>query len=475
MSRLVWFRSDLRVTDNPALHYACDDQADVQAVFILCDQYVESHPIGPRKLWFIRESLKDLAVNLQKSGIELSLLRVAKARDIPAKLMAFCKEMGIKSLYCNAEYPIDEIERDRKVKASCEGADIAFRRYHDRCLIPPGMLKTGQGSVYRVFTPFSKAWKEKIKSARLEAYLAPETGRGKKAKDATRAIDQCFARCDLRPEPDHWQPGENIAQRKLEEFCDNALLEYDEQRDTPAEPGTSRLSPYLSIGSLSPKQCYLAAAARVKGDWEKHSGVNTWINELIWREFYMHIAQAFPALSRHKPMQAYTDGFPWRYDKTLFQRWCNGETGIPIVDAAMRQLNNTGWMHNRLRMVTAMFLCKNLKIDWRWGERYFMEQLIDADFCANNGGWQWSASTGTDAAPYFRIMNPVSQSERHDPDGQFIRRYVSELAELNNKDVHTGRGAAAYCDPIVDLKRSRQEAIDLFKSLKSNEATANES
>ena len=299
-----------------------------------------------------------------------------------------------------------------------------------------------------MFTPFKK---------RLLSLLTEEQ---------TRVLPAPWTLPPTPPTEERWPAGEQEAQRRLRDFTAHRIAEYHEARDLPAIPGTSRLSPYLAQGLLSPRQC-LAAARSLPGP-----GSDTWVSELIWREFYRHVLIAWPRVSRGRAFQPQTETVVWRNNSAEFDVWCRGQTGIPIVDAAMRQLLAEGWMHNRLRMVTAQFLTKNLLIDWRWGERYFMEHLIDGDLASNNGGWQWSASTGTDAAPYFRVFNPTSQSRRFDADGHFIRRYVPELAGITDRSIHepppSVRTSCGYPVPMVDLKSSRQRAIDVFKQARAS-------
>jgi len=246
---------------------------------------------------------------------------------------------------------------------------------------------------------------------------------------------------------------------------------YREQRDVPARDATSALSPYLALGVVSPRECLRAAldadgqgSLRVR---DELTGAGQWINELLWREFYKHLLVGFPRLSMGRNFRTVYDSLEWRQDDAEFRAWCTGMTGIPIVDAAMRQLKTTGWMHNRCRMIVAMFLTKNLLMDWRLGERHFMRHLIDGDLASNNGGWQWSASTGTDAAPYFRVFNPHSQSRKFDPDGGYIRRFVPELGDIDGNDIHDppplARAGAGYPLALVDLKATRQRAIAAFR------------
>jgi deoxyribodipyrimidine photo-lyase len=248
------------------------------------------------------------------------------------------------------------------------------------------------------------------------------------------------------------------------------VQDYQLARDFPAKPGTSGLSAYLVIGVISVQQAIarlqLEAGASL---WQEKSGAAVWLSELIWREFYKHILVAYPALIKHQPFQQDTAAIVWGNNQQWFQAWCDGNTGYPIVDAAMRQLNQTGWMHNRLRMIVASFLVKDLQIDWRWGEAYFMSKLIDGDFAANNGGWQWAASTGTDAAPYFRIFNPVTQSERFDPNGDFIRLLLPELSGLNKKQIHWPHPlplSVRYAKPVVDHAKARLLTLAMFKAVK---------
>ncbi|HCL4097052.1 TPA: deoxyribodipyrimidine photo-lyase, partial [Pseudomonas aeruginosa] len=275
-----------------------------------------------------------------------------------------------------------------------------------------------------------------------------------------------------------WPAGEEVAQERLRDFADQHLADYHERRDFPALPGTSQLSPYLAAGVLSPRQCLDAALVANRGEFSGgQQGAATWINELLWREFYKHILVGYPRVSRHRPFREETEALRWRQAPAELEAWQQGRTGIPIIDAAMRQLLATGWMHNRLRMVVAMFLSKNLLIDWREGERWFMRHLIDGDLAANNGGWQWSASTGTDAVPYFRLFNPLSQSERFDPRGEFIRHWLPELAGLERKAIHdpSSLGLFAGVDyprPMVDLKASRERALAAFRNLPPRDGRA---
>jgi deoxyribodipyrimidine photo-lyase len=471
MTALAWLRNDLRLHDNPALHAAAALQQGVIAVYVHCDAYVSRFPIAPARLDFVRRHLRLLTSELARHHIALRVLRVAQATEIAPALARLAQEQGAHHCFFNAEYPLDELTRDQQVNQLLRAQGMTVKRCHDRVIIPPGKVRNEAGAPYKVFTPYKRKWLQLAQTLPLRPLEAP-------AHQATLAcapasaeeIDRLFEGQTLRDLGAHWPAGEAVARERLQRFVAQDLSSYQAQRDLPAVAGTSGLSPYLAVGALSPRQALAAVLAHTGGDWNQDSGVSTWIGELIWREFYQHLVTDYPQVCMHRAMQGHTEAFPWRHDPEDYARWCEGRTGIPIIDAAMRQLNATGWMHNRLRMLVAMFLSKNLQIDWRWGERYFMEQLIDGDFAANNGGWQWSASTGTDAAPYFRIFNPITQSQRFDPQGQFIRAWVPELAGLSDKAIHaphlTPSGPPpAYPAPMVDLGASRKATIDLFACL----------
>lgn len=470
---LVWLRNDLRLRDNPALYHAAEGGRGVVAVYVLCEAFVEQHEVAPVRLDFIRRHLEQLKTDLAARNIPLVLLRVRKAGEIPHQLLTLARREDCDTVHFNAEYPLDELNRDREVAEHFHEHDLHYKRFHDRVILPPGKVRNGQGEPYQVFTAFKRRWLQLARELPMVPHglpaIQPESV--SQVSDTGVPLEQLFQKMALRDLSDLWPAGEEEALRRLADFADESIHDYKAKRDLPAEAATSTLSPYLAIGSLSPRQCLNAALAANEGRWDEGSeGVLTWISELVWRDFYQHVTVDYPVVCKRKPLQGHTDAFPWRSDEAAFNRWRRGETGIPIVDAAMRQLSETGWMHNRLRMVVAMFLTKNLRIDWRLGESWFMSQLIDGDFAANNGGWQWSASTGTDAAPYFRIFNPVTQSERFDPDGRFIRKYVPELAKVTNKQIHLPPPASGYPGPMVDLKASRKETIELFQQLNASQS-----
>lgn len=468
MASMVWFRNDLRLRDNPALFKAAEKGQGVLGVYIHCDAYVERFPLGGPRLDFIRRHLLLLTKALARLNIPMRVFRVATAEEITPLLVRLAREQGVDHLFFNAEYPLDELARDKLVNQAMLQEGIAVKRCHDRVIIPPGMIRNGQGEAYKVFTAFKRKWLTNAMSLSMQPLGMPARQAdmlGTKPA-AIGEIYQLFDGLNLRDLEQMWPAGEDEAYARLDSFIDEGIAQYHELRDFPGVQGTSMLSPYLAVGAMSPRQALHAVLQHTRGEWESaNAGAVCWINEIIWREFYQHVVVDFPQVCKHKAMQAHTESFPWRADTALFQSWCEGNTGIPIVDAAMRQLNVTGWMHNRLRMIVAMFLTKNLQMDWRLGERYFMQQLIDADFAANNGGWQWSASTGTDAAPYFRIFNPISQSEKFDPKGEFIRIWVPELNDLSAKHIHQPPAVPGYPSPIVDLAESRKSTIALFAQI----------
>lgn len=473
MKTLVWLRNDLRLSDNPALFHAAEESTGVVAVYLLCEQFVNEHEVAPVRLEFVRQHLRLLKDALAGRNVPLVLLRVQSASEIPEQLLALAQAEACEQLYFNAEYPLDELNRDRKVTELFQKQGLSFKRYHDRVILPPGSLRNGKGEPYKVFTAFKRSWLERVRALALlpqglPASQTKENLRLTRGEGAT--TDSLFADLEKRDLSSLWPAGEDEAHQRLKHFIEQRIDNYQEERDFPSLAGTSELSPYLAVGSISPRQCLSAALRHLQGDWESGSkGVHTWIGELVWRDFYQHVVVDFPWVCKRKALQKHTEAFPWRWDKDRLSAWQEGRTGIPIVDAAMRQLRETGWMHNRLRMIVAMFLTKNLQVDWRAGESWFMSQLIDGDFAANNGGWQWSASTGTDAAPYFRIFNPVTQAERFDPEGEFIRRYVVELKNVSRRDVHQPQSIQGYPEPMVDLKVSRKHTIELFKQLNGSQ------
>lgn len=464
MTSLVWFRADLRCDDNAALHAASTAGGKVIAAFLIADGTWRRHHWGARKQAFIWAHALSLRERLAELGIPLHIRHVPRFADAPTALIALAREASAERVIATAEYGVDEIARDQRVETALKKAGIGWRLLHDTCVLPPGTVRTREGAAFKVYSPFRRAWLEQVRGEVLGCVAAPAA--------ATPVLPPALP--SWRPpeatlDAQWWPTGELAAHERLEEFCEHRIHAYHTARDIPALDGTSRLSPYLAAGVISVRRCLQAALRANNGEWDSGSqGAQTWINELIWREFYVHILHAFPAVSRDRPFRPETDNVPWREDARDFARWTSGTTGFPLVDAAMRQLSSTGWMHNRVRMLTGMFLSKHLLIDWRRGEEWFMDQLVDGELAANNGGWQWSASTGTDAAPYFRILSPERQAERFDADGAFVRRYVPEIARCSTKALlkpgHAELLAAGYPAPMLDTRAARERVMQAFRA-----------
>lgn len=471
MNQLVWFRQDLRIHDHAALSEAVS-RGPVIGLYVLTPGQWKTHGDAPVKVDFWLRALQSLSLSLQSLNIPLKILRLDTYAQVPDAILSFCREWNIAALHCHREQGVNERRRDRATYQALAQHEIEMLGYDGNTLLAPGSVKTGSDAYYRVFTPFSRACRSVLRGSPLRLRAAPPRQAHTPGLPESDPVPQSLVGW-AKPEddmPKRWQATEAAASARLESFCENAIAQYDQRRDFPAVDGTSILSPYLAAGLLSPAQCLHAALSANRGEIDTgHKGVITWINELLWREFYMHLMHGFPQLSMHQPMRPETAAVQWREDEAGFLAWCEGRTGVPIVDAAMRQLLATGWMHNRLRMVVAMFLTKNLLIDWRRGEAFFMKHLIDGELCANNGGWQWSASTGADSAPYFRVFNPTSQSEKFDPEGAFIKHWVPELSSVPARQIHDPdaqlRRSLGYPDMIVDLKTSRLRAIEAFKRI----------
>ncbi|MGG6110735.1 deoxyribodipyrimidine photo-lyase [Pantoea allii] len=471
-THLVWLRNDLRINDNLALHAACNQpDANVIALFIATPGQWQQHEMAPRQAAFIHQNLCILQSSLAERGIPLHFHQCDDFAASIGFLVAFCKKQQVDRLFYNYQYEVNERERDARAEKRLHEVDVVCQGFDDSVLLSPGSIQTGDGEMYKVFTPFSRAFLRRLQQGLPECVPAPKARAGAplSGQESIPPFDYPHADIDASLFP----PGEQAAIKRLREFAKKAVLDYSTQRDLPALDSTSRLSGYLAVGVLSPRQCL----HRILHEQPKaldNSPATVWINELIWREFYRHLIVAHPRLCKHQPFVHWTRNVEWQRNSAHFEAWKAGKTGYPIVDAAMRQMHMLGWMHNRLRMITASFLVKDLLIDWREGERYFMQQLIDGDLAANNGGWQWASSTGTDAAPYFRIFNPTTQGERFDKVGEFIRRYLPELSAVPDSDIHQPHQWAQknnktldYPAPIVEHKDARKKTLDAFERAKN--------
>lgn len=470
---IVWHRRDLRTTDNTALFRASEQTTDIIPVFIFDDGILRRDDIAPVRVAFLLESLEDLAAQYEQLGGRL-IIRRGKPNE---ELIRLVRESEARAVFFNDDYEPYAVARDKEVKQALGAIGIEVKSFKDHVLFAGGELETGQGKPYTVFTPYKKNWlsqSEKIPNAEP----APkQISTLPVFSDALPSLIQLEFTDDVKK----LQTGGTAqATVLLENLLSEKLFDYADKRNDPALDATSRLSPHFKFGTLSIRDVYHRVQKRGRdAEMETHKrGVEVFTAELVWRDFYYQILDRFPFVAE-RSFKPDTQTLRWENRDDYFEAWKAGQTGFPIVDAAMRQLNETGWMHNRLRMIVASFLTKDLLIDWRWGEKYFMQRLIDGDLAANNGGWQWSASTGTDAQPYFRIFNPASQSEKFDAEGAFIRRFVPELKNVPAKFIHAPDEAInksplfeesfgvqlgkEYPKPIVDHKVQREKALAMFK------------
>lgn len=466
---LVWFRRDLRDYDHAALYHALKNSAQVFCIFVFDTEILDLlQDKTDRRVAFIWESIKELKSALQSHGGDLIVIH-GKAREV---IPQQAKVLGVNAVFSNRDYEPSATARDSEVAQALAKVDIEFHQFKDQVIFEKDEVLTQQGKPYGVFTPYKNAHLKKLNDFYLKPYptdsyfknLAPH-----QAREMPKLEDLDFQRSNLSQMK--LPTGMQGAKSLFDDFV-SRIKQYKEARDYPAVKGPSYLSVHLRFGTISIRQ--LARTA-----WQMGGvGAETWLSELIWRDFYFQILYHNPKIANGEAYKTEFNHLPFPNDKRLFEAWRKGETGYPLVDAAMRQLNQTGYMHNRLRMVVASFLVKDLLIDWRWGERYFAEKLIDFDLSANNGGWQWAASTGCDAQPWFRIFNPITQSEKFDPAGKFIRKYIPELAACSDKEIHAPwlipslRQAMLgieigknYALPVVDHALQREKALSLYKNI----------
>lgn len=488
MRGLMWFREDLRVEDNSALYSACQECRQSVFAFYLFDLDAwRAHDVAHCRIEFILRNLTELQKSLAKHHIPLFIFSIAESKNIPKFIVELAEILQCEKLFFNAQYEFDEERRDRAVVNLFESYGKTVLQFTDQVIFGPGEILTHSGYPYTVFTPYKKAfiaeWVKRrgvLPLPKLKSHFSNISQQSvwpmqwqQQGINFYPHVPKKLPGIASEIPADYWPGGEKVAHSRLQQFIETKIIHYRQTRDFPAMQGTSIISPYLANGVLSSRQCFAAALAANHHHLDYgQADILCWLSELIWREFYKQILWAFPRVSKNQPFKAETAQIKWNQDLEIFQAWCKGQTGYPIVDAAMRQLNQTGWMHNRLRMIVAMFLTKDCFLPWWWGEKYFMQHLVDGDLAANNGGWQWSASTGTDAAPYFRIFNPCLQSAKFDPEGEFIYRYCPELTKVPLKILHDPwlwpvnlRAQLNYPFPIIDRHQSKERVLAAFKQL----------
>ncbi|WP_349364446.1 MAG: deoxyribodipyrimidine photo-lyase [Roseitalea porphyridii] len=474
---IVWFRADLRLRDNGALSAAAASGRPVIALFVLDETGATGRPPGGAQRWWLHHSLTALGSALGDIGVTLILRR----GDPRAVLDEIIDRTGAQSVLWNRRYGPEAIALDSEIKASLADRGLTVKSFAGALMHEPTKLKTGSGGYYKVYSPFWRAFIGEGEPRRPDP--APETAT---AYDGTIESDDLADWYLLPTSPDWsggiaatWTPGEKGAHERLKAFCADAMADYGRKRDLPGVDGTSRLSPHLAFGEITPSDIWYAAAA-AEGVPKKQ--LEKFHKELAWREFSYHLLVNFPDL-RTANFNDTFDAFPWEGSADALEAWQKGRTGYPIVDAGMRQLWRTGWMHNRVRMITASFLIKHLMIDWRRGEDWFWDTLVDGDPASNAASWQWVAGSGADAAPYFRIFNPILQGEKFDPDGAYVRRFVPELADLPDRYIHKPWEAprkvlekakvslgSTYPEPMVEHKRARERALDAYNEMRGQAA-----
>ncbi len=442
---LVWFRRDLRTVDHPALAAAVGQAEQVAPVFVFDPAILKAPDIGPPRVAYLLAALDSLDKNLRELGGRLFIRSGSPAEVLPA----LAQQIKAEAIFWNDDVEPYALARDAEVQARCQSLGCAVQRFQDQTVHGPDSVLKSDGTPYAVFTPYSRAWLARPLPKPLPRPKTITTPAGLSSDPLPSLAELGFTlRIPMI------SSGEKAALDTWKTFAAGPASSYASGRNFPALDSTSRLSPHLRFGTISPR--WLADRVdRLLAEQPAHrKEIEVFRQELIWRDFYKTILRHFPRVATGCFKPEY-DALGWENRDDLFTAWCEGRTGYPIVDAAMRQLNATGWMHNRLRMIVASFLTKDLLVSWQWGERYFMQHLFDGDLAANNGGWQWAASTGTDAQPYFRIFNPASQAEKFDPEGRFIETWVPEATSLR------------YLPPIVDHATQRTRALALFQAARS--------
>ncbi len=480
---IMWFRYDLRIADNPAFNAAINHAAQEKtnpliALFVLDE--TTAFPPGGASKWWLHHALSDLHQNLKKRGVQLILKQAQSSDNVHDMICDICEDLKVKAIFWNRRYAKDEINRDTHIKTSLEQKDIEVNSFNGSLLREPWEVKTGSGTHYKVFTPF---WRT-IKSMGLSRSLIPAP-KAINAFSGPVKSDNLSSLKLLPQNPDWaksfkkiWHPTEKHAHKALGQFLDGAVNNYDDDRNRPDKIGTSRLSPYLAWGQISPLQIWETTKMAIAAGNVNEGQADKFLSEIAWREFSYHLLYFYPELPS-KPLRGYFEKFPWQVNPRHLKAWQTGQTGFPIVDAGMRELWQTGWMHNRVRMIVASFLIKDLLIDWREGEKWFWDTLVDGDIASNAASWQWVAGCGADASPYFRIFNPMTQGEKFDPNADYVRKYVPEISKLPNKFIQRPWEASetllaeakitlgeTYPKPIVDHKQARILALDAYKAIK---------
>lgn len=483
-----WFKCDLRTFDNKGLHLA-SKQAKTAGIPLICvylvsPQDFQAHLTSPVRVDFILRTLEVLKRDLEELNIPLYMETVEKRKKLPERLKELVHNWGASHVYTNIEYEVDELRREALLIRRLLEHSISFNAVADTCVVSPGQLASQSGGQFAVYSPWCRAWCRYLNERphALDAFPRPaqnpDITRSKFAPLFDSNIPEAPANKQLSEEEKTrfktmWPPGEHEAHERLQKFIKTKIGQYKESRNLPADNGTSVISVHLSSGTLAARTA--VREAREANSTKKLDGGNighsSWISEVAWRDFYKHVLAHWPYICMNKSFKPEYTNIAWEYSQESFTAWSSGRTGFPIVDAAVRQLNHTGYMHNRCRMIVASFLAKDLLIDWRMGEKYFMEHLVDGDFASNNGGWGFSASSGVDPQPYFRIFNPLLQSEKFDPQGTYIRKWIPELKDIKAPAVHDPyrRGAEKqaseneYPRPIVEHKFSRDRALAKYK------------
>lgn len=483
-----WFVRDFRIMDNHGLskanELAVKHKLPLVTFWVKCDEMSDSHSDSQFKRYYRSLSLQQLHAKLEKLNIQLVTLEAEKKKDIVPAIAKFLEAYDISHLFCNLEYEVDELRLATSALDTLLEKDVAFFPCHDSCVVKPGELKTkSKGNQFAVFTPWYKVWVQYINQEYLSkgnfVFPTPEKVE-RRIEGLKEKPNYDIGKVDKTRFDKYWpQIGEDGAREALEQYIkSDEIKRYDETRDSLEKDTVSHLSVHICSGTISTRTILqeLSNAKKLsKTDRAETSGISEWVRQVSWRDFYKHIMCNWPYVCMFKPFHLELSNLKWEYNNDHFQLWCEGRTGFPIVDACMRCLNETGYMNNRGRLIVACFLAKDLLIDWRYGEQYFMTQLADGDFASNNGGWGFAASTGVDPQPYFRIFNPWTQSERFDPKGKFIKKWVPELKNLTGKAIHNPYDHGdtdelkkiGYPKPIVDHKKCRERALERYKTAMS--------